>query len=259
MISPAYESFISGICIDIANESINIESIKKTINSIIEKLISLIKAFKDKITKFINNLFKTNKPESNKNESKETSKESKPKSYTLVNYKSLAYLECCNDMLDDIKSRITSISIMNDYMNASAQASLIKKMMQSVQSNSFSNGIWSKEVNDKFNFCYTHTDNMYIDNSELKDILNKRAKSFTNKANLYCLGLKKDINQRIDKVMKDEAQRHKRVELMAYTSKMVEDTSSLIQLIIAKVTVEIKSIAKMNVTNITDYDEYKPL
>ena len=162
-------------------------------------------------------------------------------------------------MLDDIKLRVNSISIMDDYMNASAQANNIKNMIKSIQANSFDNGAWSKEVSDKFNFCYPSTDNMYIDNSKLKSILNKRARAFTNKANLYCITLKRNIDQRIDQVMKHEPQRYKRVDLMAYTSKMVEDTSNLIQLIISKVESEIKSIIKMNVTDISEYKEYKPL
>lgn len=260
MISPAYESFVNDICINIANESFNLDDIKKMINAIIDKLISAIKAFKQRIIKFINKICnqldnpidKFYEPDSDSNESSE-------KTYTLVNYKSLVYLECSNDMLDDIKLRINSISIMNNYMNASAQANNIKNMIKSVQANSFDNGAWSKEVSDKFNFCYTSTDNMYIDNSALKSILNKRAKIFTTKANLYCVTLKRNINQRIDQVMKHEPQRYKRVDLMAYTSKMVEDTSNLIQLIISKIESEIKGIIKMNVTDISEYKEYKPL
>lgn len=46
MISPAYESFVNDVCVDIANESITFDNIKKVINEIIDKLISTIKAFK---------------------------------------------------------------------------------------------------------------------------------------------------------------------------------------------------------------------
>ena len=38
MISPAYESFVNDVCVDIANESINFDSIKKVIDEIIDKL-----------------------------------------------------------------------------------------------------------------------------------------------------------------------------------------------------------------------------
>lgn len=260
MISPAYESFVNDVCVDIANESITFDNIKKVINEIIDKLISTIKAFKQRIIKLINRICdKFGSPIDKSSEPNENSSESNEKTYTLVNYKSLVYLECSNDMLDDIKLRVNSISIMDDYMNASAQANNIKNMIKSVQANSFDSGAWSKEVSDKFNFYYTNTDNMYIDNSKLKSILNKRARVFTNKANLYCITLKRNIDQRIDQVMKHEPQRYKRVDLMAYTSKMVEDTSNLIQLIISKIESEIKNIIKMNVTDISEYKEYKPL
>lgn len=247
MITPAYESFINEICYDIAIESIDIESIGKSIKGIIDKLISIIKAFKDKISKFINKKFD------------EIDNKCKIRTYTLVNYKSLSYLECSKDMLNDIELRINSISIINTYMNASAQAFNIKDMIKSVQSDSFDNGAWSKEVSDKFRFCYTHTDNMYIENLKLKGLLNGRAKIFTTKANIYCKGLHQNIDKMINQVFNDENQRYKRVELLSYTSDLIKDTSNLIQLIVSKIDNEIKAIIKMNLKDISGYEKYKPL
>lgn len=145
MIDIVYESFVNNVCVDIVNESITFDNIKKAINEIIDKLISAIKAFKQRIIKLINRICdKLGNPIDKSSESNDGSSDSNEKTYTLVNYKSLVYLECSDDMLDDIKLRVNSISIMDDYMNASAQANNIKNMIKSVQANSFDSGAWSK-------------------------------------------------------------------------------------------------------------------
>ena len=86
MISPAYESFVNDVCVDIANESINFDSIKKVIDEIIDKLISAIKAFKQRVIKLINRICdQLGNPIDKFYEPDVESSDSNEKTYTLVN------------------------------------------------------------------------------------------------------------------------------------------------------------------------------